>query len=41
MPYDQLPWIGAAIAFAALALTIVSFRLDARAPVSAPAYVER
>jgi DHA1 family inner membrane transport protein len=41
MPYAQLPWIGAAIATAALALTIVSFRLDARTPVPAPAYVKR
>jgi DHA1 family inner membrane transport protein len=41
MPYAQLPWIGAAIATAALALTIVSFRLDARTPVPAPVYVKR
>jgi MFS transporter, DHA1 family, inner membrane transport protein len=41
MPYAQLPWIGAAIATAALALTIVSFRLDARSPVPAPVYVKR
>jgi DHA1 family inner membrane transport protein len=41
MPYGQLPWIGAAIATAALALTILSFRLDARAPVPAPVYVKR
>jgi MFS transporter, DHA1 family, inner membrane transport protein len=27
-PYDRLPWIGAALAAAALALTIVSYRLS-------------
>jgi DHA1 family inner membrane transport protein len=41
LPYAQLPWIGAGIAAAALALTIVSYRLDAQAPVVAPAYVKR
>jgi DHA1 family inner membrane transport protein len=28
-PYDRLPWIGAALAAAALVLTVVSYRLDA------------
>lgn len=41
LPYGQLPWIGASIAAAALVLTIVSVRLDARAGIPAPAYVKR
>jgi DHA1 family inner membrane transport protein len=39
MPYRELPWIGAGIAAMALLLTIVSFRLDAPAPV--PVLVKR
>jgi MFS transporter, DHA1 family, inner membrane transport protein len=30
--YDELPWIGVGLAFAALALSILSHRLDRRAP---------
>jgi DHA1 family inner membrane transport protein len=41
LPYAQLPWIGAGIAAAALALTVVSYRLDVRASVPAPVYVKR
>jgi DHA1 family inner membrane transport protein len=39
MPYDHLPWIGAGIAVGALTLTVVSVRLEARAPVPAPVRV--
>jgi len=35
LPYAQLPWIGTALAFAALALAIVSYRLEARAGIAA------
>src|SRR5207302_1466491 len=31
VPYQELPWIGAALAAAALALSILSYRLDAKA----------
>jgi DHA1 family inner membrane transport protein len=33
--YDELPWIGVGLAFAALALSILSHRLDRRAPAIA------
>lgn len=41
LPYAQLPWIGTALAVGALALSIVSYRLDARADVAAPALAKR
>jgi DHA1 family inner membrane transport protein len=41
LPYAELPWIGAGIAALALALTVVSYSLDARAGIPAPVYVKR
>jgi DHA1 family inner membrane transport protein len=41
LPYAELPWIGAGLAALALALTVVSYSLDARAGIPVPAYAKR